>query len=65
MSDIFNSRKRISEINLPQVQSYSEWQWRVRQINLSITYRFNKPKNEKDRMQRRENGDDGEFMGKP
>jgi len=65
VSDIFNSRKRISEINLPQVQSYSEWQWRVRQINLSITYRFNKPKNEKDRMQRRENGDDGEFMGKP
>ncbi|MCB0442594.1 MAG: TonB-dependent receptor [Flavobacterium sp.] len=65
VSDIFNSRKRISEINLPQVQSYSEWQWRVRQINLSFTYRFNKPKNEKERMPRRENGDDGEFMGKP
>jgi outer membrane receptor protein involved in Fe transport len=65
VSDIFNSRKRISEINLAQVESYSEWQWRVRQINLSITYRFNKPKNEKERMPRRENGDDGEFMGKP
>lgn len=65
VSDIFNSRKRISEINLPQVQSYSEWQWRERQINLSFTYRFNKPKNEKERMPRRENGDDGEFMGKP
>ena len=65
VSDIFNSRKRISETNLPQVQSYSEWQWRERQINLSITYRFNKPKNEKERMPRRENGDDGDFMGKP
>ncbi|WP_396153009.1 TonB-dependent receptor domain-containing protein [Flavobacterium sp.] len=65
VSDIFNSRKRISEVNLPQVSSYSEMQWRERQINLSITYRFNKPKNEKERMPRRENGDDGEFMGKP
>ncbi len=65
VSDIFNSRKRISEINLPQVESYSEFQWRERQINLSITYRFNKPKNEKERMPRRENGDEGDFMGKP
>jgi outer membrane receptor protein involved in Fe transport len=65
VSDVFNSRKRISEVSLPQVESYSEFQWRVRQINLSLTYRFNKPKNEKDRMPRRENGDDGDFMGKP
>ncbi|RAR46372.1 outer membrane beta-barrel family protein [Flavobacterium lacus] len=65
ISDVFNSRKRISEINLPQVESYSEFQWRVRQINLSLTYRFNKPKNEKERVPRRENGEDGDFMGKP
>lgn len=65
VSDVFNSRKRISEVNLPQVQSYSEMQWRVRQINLTFTYRFNKQKNEREKNQRRENGDDGEFMGRP
>jgi outer membrane receptor protein involved in Fe transport len=65
VSDIFNSRKRIFETNLTSVISSGEMQWRERQINLSITYRFNKPKNEKERMPRRENGDDGEFMGKP
>lgn len=64
VSDIFNSRKRINETNLPQVESYSEFQWRERQVNLSITYRFNKPKNERERMPRGENGDD-DFMGKP
>ncbi len=65
VSDVFNSRKRISEVNLPQVQSYSEMQWRVRQINLTFTYRFNKQKNERDKNQRRENGDEGDFMGRP
>jgi hypothetical protein len=39
-------------------------QWRERQINLSFTYRFNKQKNEKERQQKREGGDE-EFMGKP
>lgn len=65
VSDIFNSRKRIFEANLTSVISAGEMQWRERQINLSFTYRFNKPKNEKERMPRRENGDDGEFMGRP
>ncbi len=66
VSDIFNSRKRIFETYLPNVNSSGEMQWRERQINLSITYRFNKPKNEKERMPRRDNnGDDGEFMGTP
>lgn len=65
VSDIFNSRKRIMEVNLPSINSYSEMQWRERQINLSFTYRFNRQKNERDR-QRRENGEDnGDFMGKP
>ena len=63
VSDVFNSRKRISEVNLPQVSSYSEMQWRVRQINFSFTYRFNRKKNERERQQRRENGDESEFMG--
>lgn len=65
VSDVFNSRKRIMETNLRNVSSYSEMQWRVRQINLTFTYRFNKPKNEKERMPRREGGDDGDFMGRP
>jgi outer membrane receptor protein involved in Fe transport len=64
VSDLFNSRKRISETNLPSSFAYSEMQWRERQINLSFTYRFNKQKNEKERQQKREGGDE-EFMGKP
>ena len=62
VSDLFNSRKRRSEINLPTVTSYSEFQWRQRQINLSFTYRFNKKKNEREN-QRREDGGGDEFMG--
>lgn len=65
VSDVFNSRKRITETNLPSVSSYSEMQWRERQVNLSFTYRFNKQKNERERQQRRENGGEEEFMGKP
>lgn len=64
VSDIFNSRKRINETNIANVlNSYSEMQWRERQINLSFTYRFNKKKNEKERMPKREGGDEGEYMG--
>lgn len=65
VSDIFNSRKRIYESNLPGLNSYDEMQWRERQINLSFTYRFNKQKNERERQQRRDNngGEDPEYMG--
>lgn len=65
VSDIFNSRKRINETNIINtLNSYSEMQWRERQINLSFTYRFNKKKNEKERQPKRENGgDEGEYMG--
>ena len=47
------------------VSSYSEMQWRERQIMLSFTYRFNKQKNERDRQPRREDGGEGDFMGRP
>ena len=62
VSDVFNSRKRINETNIAGiVSSYNEMQWRVRQVNLSFTYRFNKAKNEKERKtksnQQEENGD--------
>lgn len=64
VSDIFNSRKRISETNIANVlNSYSEMQWRERQINLSFTYRFNKKKNEKERVPTRQGGEDSEYMG--
>ena len=66
VSDLFNSRKRISEVEIPNVvSSYSEMQWRQRQIMLTFTYRFNKQKNERDRQPRREDNGDGDFMGKP
>ena len=65
VSDLFNSRKRIIETNIENVvNSYSEMQWRVRQINLSFTYRFNKQKNEREKP-RREEGGEGDFMGRP
>lgn len=64
VSDIFNSRKRRMYTNLPEVNSYSEMQWRERQITLSFTYRFNMNKNERERAQQREQEEGGEeFMG--
>ena len=65
VSDVFNSRKRrgITDIdNL--VYSYSEFQWRERQVTLSFTYRFNKKK-ERDTNQRRDDGGGDEMMGTP
>ncbi|MFA7445678.1 MAG: outer membrane beta-barrel family protein [Flavobacteriaceae bacterium] len=64
VQDIFNSRKRISETELLTQNTYSEMQWRERQISLSFTYRFNKQK-ERERPQRGMNGEmgDEEFMG--
>ncbi|WP_298146197.1 TonB-dependent receptor [Flavobacterium sp.] len=62
VQDVFNSRKRINETNLPQLNSYSEQQWRVRTITMSFTYRFNKSKTDKDRPTRRDD-DGGDFPG--
>ena len=63
VSDVFNSRKRISETNLPSQNAYSEMQWRERQINLSFTYRFNRKKSERERPKTENGGEDGEYMG--
>ncbi|MBC7439742.1 MAG: outer membrane beta-barrel protein, partial [Flavobacterium sp.] len=62
VQDVFNSRKRINETYLPQLNSYSEMQWRMRQINVSFTYRFNKKKNDREKP-KREGGDDNDFQG--
>lgn len=67
VQDIFNSRKMKNETFIPaQVSSYSERQWRERQITLSFTYRFNTSKKEsqKENQQRGTGQDDGgDFMG--
>jgi outer membrane receptor for ferrienterochelin and colicins len=63
VSDLLNSRKRRFTNNIENVlSSYSEFQWRQRQITLSFTYRFNKKKNEREGQKRDDSGGDGEFM---
>lgn len=59
INDVFNSRKRINEVQLPNVNSYSEMQWRQRQITLSLTFRFNKQKTDREKPTKRENSDNG------
>lgn len=59
VQDLFNSRKHMNYTNLLTQNTYSEMQWRERQISLSFTYRFNKQK-ERERPQRN-NGQDGGF----
>ena len=56
VSDLFNSTKMIRQFNLPTIESYTEMQRKVRQINLSFTYRFNKKKEEKPVRSRQEDG---------
>ncbi|MFV8442166.1 TonB-dependent receptor domain-containing protein [Flavobacterium sp. LB2P44] len=65
ISDVFNSRKRMMETFLPGfASSYSEMQWRERQFSLSFTYRFNKPKNEKEKQPRKtQNDNEGDYQG--
>jgi outer membrane receptor protein involved in Fe transport len=66
VNDVFNGRKRIMETYLPGVlSSRAEMQWRVRQVTLSFTYRFNKAKNEREKQPKRMNdgGGEMEFQG--
>lgn len=66
VNDLLNSRKRIMETFLPGiVSSYSEMQWRERQVTLSFTYRFNKAKNEKEKPRKpnQDNNEGGDFPG--
>lgn len=64
VSDLFNSRKRISETTTPAFYTYSENQWRQRSFNVSLTYRFNQQKREQNRqrMQQQGQGPDGGGM---
>jgi len=63
ISDVFNSRKMRSYTYLDGVTSYSEFQFRKRQFNLSFTYRFNKPKSERDKNAQPRNDGGGEGGG--
>jgi len=42
--DILNSRRRRWEVDQPNLQSYSDFQWRQRQFTVSFTYRLNQKK---------------------
>jgi outer membrane receptor for ferrienterochelin and colicins len=61
-NDVFNTRKMIRDLQLPNVNSDTEMQFRVRQINLNFTYRFNKKKADKEPQKRTSEGGD-EMMG--
>lgn len=60
VQDLFNSRKRMSETNLPQAFTYSEMQWRERTVNLSFTYRFNQTKTDRKNDTPRQSSEDME-----
>jgi outer membrane receptor for ferrienterochelin and colicins len=65
VQDIFNSRKMKNETFISgQVESYSEMQWRQRQVTVSFTYRFNMTKADRQKeQQQRQDGGEGEYMG--
>jgi outer membrane receptor protein involved in Fe transport len=63
VSDLLNGRKRRFTNEIENVvRSYSEFQWRQRQVTLSFTYRFNKKKNDRDGQKREDGEGGGEFM---
>ena len=67
VNDVFNSRRRESQTFIPGVlNQYSEFQWRVREVRLSIVYRFNqqKPKRDRQRNNDYDNGGEEEFKAK-
>ncbi len=71
ISDIFNSRIMRSytylqnDVTKESQTSYGEMQFRKRQFNLSFTYRFNKPKGEREKnaQPKNDDGGGGEFPG--
>ncbi|WP_034925601.1 outer membrane beta-barrel protein [Gillisia sp. CAL575] len=62
--DLLNSRKRSSVTTTDRFIQESEFQWRQRQITLSLTYRFNQKKNQQRKRENNNAGDDGgDFEG--
>lgn len=62
ISDVLNSRKRITATTTPTFNANSEFQWRERSFNLSFTYRFNQKK-KRVRSGRGNGGEDFGFEG--
>jgi len=64
--DLLNSRKRQSTTTTDFFERYSENQWRQRQVNLSLIYRFNQKLKKRERSNRgngNDGGDDFDFEG--
>ncbi|WP_179353653.1 outer membrane beta-barrel family protein [Winogradskyella vidalii] len=64
--DLLNSRKRQSTTTTEFFERYSEFQWRQRQVNLSLIYRFNQQLSKRENSRRGSDnggGDDMEFEG--
>jgi outer membrane receptor protein involved in Fe transport len=62
VSDLLNSRKRISDIRTATVATYSEFQWRQRQATLTFRYQFNEQdNNQRRRNNRQDMSDEGEM----
>jgi hypothetical protein len=63
VSDVFNGRRRESNSFIPGFsQTYSEFQWRQRQIRVSLVYRFNQKK-KTNRDNREDNGGGEDYEG--
>ncbi len=62
VSDLFNTRKRMSITDTDTFTSESEFQWRQRQVTVNFTYRFNQKK-KRERGNRDGGDDDGDFEG--
>lgn len=61
VTNLLNSRKMIREVELPNMNSRVEMQWRKRMITLSFSYRFNQSKREAKRNEMRDS-DGGDMM---
>ena len=61
VNDVFNSRTRKYDTNILNVlNSESEMQWRTRTVLLSVTYRFNQKKTERQKVRQPSNEGGGE-----
>jgi len=63
VSDLLNSRKRNSFTTTEFFEQDSQFQWRQRQVNLSVIYRFNQQREERKRNTQMNNDDEGDFEG--
>ena len=61
--DLLNTRKRSSVTTTERFIQESEFQWRQRQVTLSLTYRFNQKKNQQRRRENNGGDDGGDFEG--